>query len=248
MPDDRAKHALPQLEGAVQFDLHFLVLTSDLPGIRVAEPVVRLFKLPAVADSLPEHAVFVPQSVAHSRELHRGHRVEEARRQAPETAVTQARIGFSLEQFEPVEVLLPGRLLREGFEQEVGHIVRQRASEKKLHREIIDALGVLVLVGLLRAQPALREDISHGAGDRLEAFPWTGRRRIDDVVEDEVPLVKRVAGPRELDRAASVLLEEMRKITASLICGIHFFLFASSNDRKLLSRRFLILLPPEAEF
>ena len=75
-----------------------------------------------------------------------------------------------------------------------------------------------------------------------------GRRRIDDVVEDEVPLVKRVAGPRELDRTASVLLEEMRKITASLDLWDSFFLFASSNDRKLLSRRFLILLPPEAEF
>ena len=41
------------------------------------------------------------------------------RRQAPETAVSQARVGFSFEQVEPVEVLLLGPLLCEGIEQEV---------------------------------------------------------------------------------------------------------------------------------
>ena len=74
----------------------------------------------------------------------------------------------------------------------------------------------------MRSQ-ALREDISHGAGEGLEAFLWTSSRWIDDVVEGEVPLVERVFGPRELDWPASVLLQEMRKITASLICWIHFF-------------------------
>ena len=75
-------------------------------GIGAAQPVVRLLVLPAVLDGLPEDAVLVAQPVAHGRELHRGHRVEEARGQAPEPAVAQAGVGLLLEQAEPVEVLL----------------------------------------------------------------------------------------------------------------------------------------------
>src|SRR6266550_4755521 len=47
------------LEGAVQLDFHLVVRASDLPGVRAAEPVVRLFVLPAVLDGLAEHAVLV---------------------------------------------------------------------------------------------------------------------------------------------------------------------------------------------
>jgi hypothetical protein len=37
------------------------------------------------------------QTVAHGRELHRGHRVKEASRQASEPPITQARVGFLFE-------------------------------------------------------------------------------------------------------------------------------------------------------
>ena len=55
--------------------------------------------------------------------------------------------------------------------------------------------------------PALREDVAHRAGKRLETLARAGGRRIDDVVEDQVPLVERVVRPGELDRAAAVLRE-----------------------------------------
>ena len=103
---DRAQAAAAQLERAVQLDLDLLVRAGDLPGVRAAEPVVRLLVLPAVLDRLPEDAVFVAQAVAHGRQLQRGHRVEEAGRQAAEPAVAQAGVGLLLEQLEPVEVLL----------------------------------------------------------------------------------------------------------------------------------------------
>jgi hypothetical protein len=51
--------------------------------------VVRLFVLPAVPDGLLEHAVLVPQPVALGGQLHRGHRLDEARGQASQTAVAQ---------------------------------------------------------------------------------------------------------------------------------------------------------------
>ena len=55
--------------------------------------------------------------------------------------------------------------LHDRVEQEVGDVVGQRAADEELHREVVDPLGVLAVVGLLGAQPALREDVAHGAGD-----------------------------------------------------------------------------------
>ena len=211
LPAIGAQAPAAHLERAVQLDFHLLVRPSDLPGVRAAEPVVRLFVLPAVLDGLAEHAVFVTQPVAHGRELHRGHRVEEAGRQAPEPAVAQARVGLLFEQAEPIEVLLLDGLPGERIEQEVRDVVGQRAADEKLHREIVDALGVLALVGVLREHPALREDVPHGAGEGLETLARAGGGQVDDVVEDEVPLVERVVRPRELDRAAAVLLAEFRQ-------------------------------------
>ncbi len=195
---DGTQGAASDLERAVQFDLNLFIGARDLPGVRAAEPVVRLFVLPAVLDGLPEHAVLVAQPIAHGGELHGGHRVEKARRQAAEPPIAQARVGFLFEEVEPIEVLVLDSLPGERIEQEVHHIVGQRAADEKLHREIVDALGVLALVSVLRKHPALCEDVPHGAGQGLELFAWAGRCRFDDVVENEVALVKRVVRPREL--------------------------------------------------
>ena len=50
-------------------------------------------------------------------------------------------------------------------------LLAQGAPDQELHGEIIDALGVLAVVGLLRAHPPLREDIPDGAGDGFVALP-----------------------------------------------------------------------------
>ena len=100
------KRPAADLEGAVELYFHSFVWASDLPGVRPPEPVVRLFLLPAVLDGLLENAVFVAQTVAHRGKLHRGHGVQETRRQAPEPAVPQAGIGFLFQQCEPIDVLL----------------------------------------------------------------------------------------------------------------------------------------------
>src|SRR5262249_33283159 len=175
------------------------------------EPVVRLFALPAVLDSLTEDAVFVPQTVADGGKLHRGHRVEEAGREAPEASVAQARVGFLFEQAEPIEALLLDGLLRGRIEEEVRDVVGQGAADEELHREIVDALGVLALVGILRKYPALREDVPHRVGECLETFMGAGSGRLDDVVEKQVPLVEGVVRSRELNRTTPVLLAELRQ-------------------------------------
>ena len=93
-----------------------------------------LLVLPAVLDGLSEDAVFVAQPVAHGRELHRRHRIEEARRQAPEPAVAQARVGLLLEQLEPVEAAFARRPAAP--ERSSSRLVTLLASERPMRNSI----------------------------------------------------------------------------------------------------------------
>ena len=114
-----------------------------------------------------------------------------------EPAIPQAGVGFLLEQLEPIEVLLLDGLLHEGIEQQVGDIVGQRAADEKLHREIVDTLGVVAFVRLLRLHPALRQDIPHGVSHRLKTLACASSGQLDDVVEDEMAFIERVVRTRD---------------------------------------------------
>ena len=151
-----------------------------LPRVRAAQPVVGLLVLPAVLDRLPEDAVLVAQAVAHRRELQaspssrgsrpraaRGRRCR-ARRRAPARAGRASRA-----------VSAPTTCCDDRVEQQVRDVVRERAADQELHRQVVDALGVLALVGLLGADPALREDVAHRARDRLEPLARPGGRDVD---------------------------------------------------------------------
>src|SRR6266542_3510132 len=180
------------------------------PGIGAAKPVIGLLVLPAVLDGLPEHSVLVPEAVADGRQLHRGHRVEEARGETPEPAVAEPGVGLFLEQAEPVERRSLDDVVHEGTEHQIRDVVGQRAADQEFHREVIDALGIEALVGLLRAHPALREDVADGACEGLVPIARAAGRRVDHVVEEQVPLVERVRATRELHRPAAVLLAQRR--------------------------------------
>ena len=204
--DHRLQSSSPHLDRGVQLHLDPLVRTGDLPRVGSTEPVVGLFLLPAVLDGLPEDAVFVPQAIAHGRDLHRGHGVEKASRQAPQASVAETRVGFLLQEFVPIEFLSLDHFAHERVEQKVGSVVGQRSADEKLHREVVDALAVLALIGLLRTQPSLREDVAHGAGCGLETLASADGRRFPDVIEEEVPFVQRIGRSGEPDGAATVLL------------------------------------------
>ena len=189
--------------------------TRDFPWVGATEPVVRQFLLPAVLDGLFEDAVFVAQAITHGRDLHRGHGIEEASRQAPETAIAQTRVGLLFQQLEPIEVLLLDDFFRDGIEKKVRDIVGERAADEKFHREIVNALGVLALIGFLGMHPALRKNIAHGAGDGLKTLARADRRCFHDVVKDEVALIERIVRSGKLNRPAAVLLEELRWLVGS---------------------------------
>ena len=98
--------------------------------------------------------------------------------------------------------------LDEWLEEQIQDVVGQGAPDQELHGEVVDPLGILALVGLLGAQPPLREDIPERASGGLVALRGPSSRRIHDVVEQEVTLVKRVARAGEPDRTAPVPLEQ----------------------------------------
>jgi hypothetical protein len=200
---------LLQHERAVQSDFDGLLRAGDLPRVLAVQPVVRLFVLPAVLDGLFEHAVFVTQPVAHGRELHRRHRVEKAGREATEPAVSQPSIGFLFDEAERVELAPGGDFLRKGVEQKIGDIVGERPSDQKFHRQIIDPLWVLPVIGAGGQNPALRQHIAHRTRRCLEALARPGGFRSADVVEKQVPLVQGVVATGEPDRATAVPREKL---------------------------------------
>ena len=93
----------------------------------------------------------------------------------------------------------------EGIEQHVRDVVRQRAPDQELHREVVSPLRILPVVSCLRPHPPLRQHVTHRPRDGLEAIAGAGGLRVDHVVEEQVPVIQTVVRSRELDRAASVL-------------------------------------------
>ena len=111
---------------------------------------------------------------------------------------------------EPIEVLLSDGSLHEGIQQKVRDIVRPRTADQKFHRQVVDSFRVQTVVGAFGQHPALGKDISSRTGGRLKLFTRAGGCRGNDVVEEQMPLVKRVVSSGEAYRAATVLIEEVR--------------------------------------
>ncbi len=129
----------------------------ELPRRAVGEPWIGVLDLAAAHDVLREHAVLVADAVAERGQAERGHRVEEAGRQAPEAAVAERRIGLALG-----HVLEALRMTRHGLGRDAGEVERgervaHRATDQELHREVVDAPRLrLALLGL-GPHPAARE-------------------------------------------------------------------------------------------
>ena len=146
---------------AAEPDLEAALAALELPGIAVVEPGLRQLDLPAVRDLLAEHAVDVADAVAVGRHVDRRHALHEARGQPSETAIAERGVG--LERGDQVHVdAEPGERLAHGVEQaEIGEGVAHQAADQELERQIVDALG-LVVVGLLGGfDPAFDDAVAH---------------------------------------------------------------------------------------
>ena len=152
--------------------------SRELPGIAVTQPVIRVLDLLAVLDLLVEHSVLVTDTVTVARQFQRRHRVEETGRQAPQTAVTEAGIELDFSDFLYVLSEFIQRLLELLVQAEIEHGVAEGASDQKLQREVIDALGVLAVVGLHRLHPALDHTVTRRYGSNLEPVAGGSHRRV----------------------------------------------------------------------
>ena len=93
----------------VELHLDGFVGPRHFPRVGPGEPVVGLFVLPAVADGLPENAVFVAQAVAHAGNAERRHRIEETRRQPAQSAVAETGVRLLLDDLQRIKFVLSGR-------------------------------------------------------------------------------------------------------------------------------------------
>ena len=148
---DHPERALTQFERASERHFDAFGWAHHLPRVRMFEPIVRAFLLPAVAYFLLEDAMLVAQSIAHRRQLHRRHRVKEAGRQPAEAAIAQPGVGLLVKDLPPFAAVAAETLLDDRIEHEVHDIVAERTADEKLDREIVDPLRILARVGLVRA-------------------------------------------------------------------------------------------------
>jgi hypothetical protein len=179
--------------------------------------VIGLLALPAVAKRLLENPVFVPQSGADAGNAERRHRVQEAGGEPAQAAVAKSGVGFFFGDGQRIELVLLPQGTEKRIEHQVGDVVRQRPSHQKLERQVVDALHISRLVGLLRLDPSLRQDVPDREGDGLE--PVARSRCLDrrDVIERQVTFVESVVTSGERDRSAVESLED-----CSLCCPSAF--------------------------
>ena len=134
---------------------------TDLPGIAVAQPVVGGFDLETIVDSLVENPVLVAQAVSVGRQLQRRHRIQEAGGQPPQSPIPQPRIELHLAQLLQIVAQFVQSLVHAVVDTQVDQAVAQGAADQKFQRQVVYPLDILVVVGLLRLQPALDHPVAH---------------------------------------------------------------------------------------
>ena len=144
-----------------------------------------------------------------SPELQGRHRSRKQAAKRPRPPLPKPASGSSSNNFHPLPAVLVEGPLDYGIEHEIHDVVAERAADEKLDRDIVDPLRILARIGLIRAQPALRKNVSHRAGGGFVAFSRIGGLGLDDIVELQVPLIERVRRAGEARRADAVLSQEL---------------------------------------
>ena len=197
----------------------------DLPRVAELEPFVRLFDLIAVDDALVEDPEVVAEPITDRRQVHRGHRIEEAGGEPAEPAIAESGVHLVIAELVPIQPLLRHGLAADVFHLEIDHIVAQQPADQELEREIVDALDVLLVMGLLGGHPAFDHPVPHHPGQGEVAVPV--RRRIAVPRQGITEVVGKIL-PHAFDRHRDA------RVTARLLpkCRlfIHDFPFGPGHD------------------
>jgi len=172
---------------AIERNLDGVCRAGDFPRVRETQPVIRLFFLFAVHDFLAEHTVFVTDAHTRCREFERCHGIEEASSKAAETTVTETRVHFLFAEFFEGHADFVKSFGDSAFDIEVQHGVAECTANQKFERQVVDALDVFFVVGVLRLDPAVDKTVTHGVCHGEELFMVRNRvvaagERVVDVV------------------------------------------------------------------
>jgi len=91
----------------------------------------------------------------------------------------------------------------------------QRAADEKLHREVVDALGVGLFTRQPRLDPAVGNEVANEPGNRFETLPRTGRDRVDHVLAEQIaigPIILVTGQTQSFQPAVECLASRMRII------------------------------------
>ena len=140
---ERAAVLLKALNMATKLNGHGLVLTADLPGIAVGEPLVGGLDLATVDDLLLKQAVAVAHAVAVAGNALGCHGIQEACGQTAQATVAQRRIGLLVLDDGKVKTHVVECLGDHVAHAKVEQVVVEQAADQKLDREVVHALLAL---------------------------------------------------------------------------------------------------------
>ena len=176
--------ARPHIGVAAEAHVDRLVGALDLPGEAVAQPRVGQFDLLAVDDALVEEAVLVADAAPVPRQLQGRHGIDEARRQAPQAAVAQARVRLHGDDVVQVEAQIGQGAARQLLHMAVQQVRVQQPSQQELDAEIIDLLRLFRVIAVLRGNPVRGDQVLHHVGqDLVDLFLRQTLRRF---IEEDV--------------------------------------------------------------
>ena len=139
-----------------------------------------------------EHAILVADAVAVGRQRQGGQRVQEAGREPSQAAIAETSIPLRFAQVFELVAEFVHRLRRRVEKPEIHEAVSQGTPHQELQRQVVDALGIVGVIGLLGADPALDETVAHGEREAEIGLPfgvhvlWQLRQR-DLKVGQELP-------------------------------------------------------------
>ena len=180
-PVDRAALGADHL--AAEADEIGALAPLEFPGIAMAQPGFGQLDLPAIVDPLAEHAVHIADAIAIGGQVEAGEAFHETRRQPPQAAIAQRRVGFDLFQFGKIDAQRLERARHLRHHPHVRQCVAQQAPDQELQAEIIDPLGARRMRLAGGGHPALDDVVADGQDGRGQPVVAS---RIGGVLADPV--------------------------------------------------------------
>ena len=149
-----------------------------LPGMRLAQPVLRGLDLTAPLEQLAEQAVLIADPVAIGRAADRRHRFHETGRQPPQAAIPKRGIRFIADQCPQIHADRRHRSIGLVVKAEIDDRILQQAPDQKLHRQVADPL-MPRRPGLAgRGEPRPDDPVAHRIRQRHTPVIDAGIRRV----------------------------------------------------------------------